>query len=192
MLKTDEVTAATRVILNKRLEKKEITQPSFFNKESFDLLHAVCDCLIPQNGDNKKIDLAGSLDEALNKNDGKGWRYDKMPPINKAFIMGIDGIQETSQLIFDEPFQQLDITKQEYVLTLIQTKTAVGKVWETLPSNLFFEELLAMITEIYYSHPLALEEIGVVAMADAKGWTKTGLNNLEDREPRLIKKSNAD
>ena len=186
ILKTDEVTTATRTVLNERLVIEETQQPLFFNKESFVLLHAVCDCLIPQKENRIKIDLAGNLDKALNKNEGSGWRYDKLPPFDRVFRDGMNGIQETSILLFHTSFNQLDKVQQKQVLTSIQKKTALGKTWQTLPSNLFFEELLTRITELYYSHPIALEEIGVVAMADAKGWTKIGLNNLEDREPKLI------
>ncbi len=52
----------------------------------------------------------------------------------------------------------------------------------------FFEELLAQIVEIYYSRPEAKEEIGEVAYADAKGWQKIGLNEMEIREPKPLNK----
>jgi hypothetical protein len=56
-----------------------------------------------------------------------------------------------------------------------------------VPANKFFEELLASLAELYYSHPLAKEEIGEVAFADKKGWQQIGLNQLESHEPLPIK-----
>jgi hypothetical protein len=46
--------------------------------------------------------------------------------------------------------------------------------------------MLAELTEYYYAHPLAQEEIGYVGMADAHGWTRLGLNELEPREPEPL------
>ena len=43
--------------------------------------------------------------------------------------------------------------------------------------------MLAELTETYYAHPLAQEEIGYVGMADLPAWTKIGLNEREEREP---------
>ena len=57
-----------------------------------------------------------------------------------------------------------------------------GPAWETLDAVRFFEELLAELTETYYAHPLAQEEIGYVGMADLPAWTKIGLNEKDDRE----------
>ncbi|MBA3648703.1 MAG: gluconate 2-dehydrogenase subunit 3 family protein [Chitinophagales bacterium] len=188
LLNTDSVTPQTRDILNGRLQKKEIINPCFFNKEMFVTLRHICERLIPQPNRLHKVDLPGFLDEMLFKGEGNGWRYNQMPPDNEAFIKGMQGIEETSKLMFDAPFILLDITNQDKVLHSIQKDLAPGKTWQTIPSNLFFEELLAQLVEIYYSHPQAKEEIGEVAMADANGWQKIGLNELEPREPKALNK----
>lgn len=188
LLNTDSVTPQTRDVLIGRLERKKILSPSFFDKDIFITLQCVCERLLPQPGRENKIDLAGSLDEMLNEGKGNGWRYNKMPPDGEAFKKGIQGINETSELMFGAAFKQLDEPKQIGVLSAVQKNIAPGKTWETLPANLFFEELLAQIVEIYYSHPWAKEEIGEVAFSDAKGWQKIGLNELEAWEPKAINK----
>ncbi len=188
LLNTDSVTPQTRDVLIGRLERKKILSPSFFDKDIFITLQCVCERLLPQPGRENKIDLAGSLDEMLNEGKGNGWRYNEMPPDNEAFIKGMQGIDETSKLMFDAAFIQINVTQQDKVLTSIQKNIAPGKTWKTIPANLFFEELLAQIVEIYYSHPEAKEEIGEVAFADAKGWQKIGLNEMEIREPKPLNK----
>jgi gluconate 2-dehydrogenase gamma chain len=50
----------------------------------------------------------------------------------------------------------------------------------------FFEELLAEATECYYSHPVGADEIGFTGFADAHGWQRIGLNQLEPFEPRAL------
>ena len=188
LLNTDAVTSQTSDILKQRLDRKEIIQPSFFNADAFSTLRAVCDRLIPQYTRAKKIDLAGCLDEMLAEGNGNGWRYDKMPPDGDAYKKGMSGIDETAALMFGATFQQLELPKQDEILSSIQNKTAIGKTWEIIPANLFFEELLAQLTEFYYSHPEAKEEIGEAAMADAKGWKKIGLNERELWEPETLNK----
>ena len=71
---------------------------------------------------------------------------------------------------------------RDTVLQLVQAGKAPGEAWQTLPAGRFFEELLAELTELYYAHPLAQEEIGYVGLADLPSWTKIGLNEKEDRE----------
>jgi hypothetical protein len=46
--------------------------------------------------------------------------------------------------------------------------------------------MLAEVTQTFYAHPLAQEEIGYVGMADLPSWRAIGLDQLDDREPRPI------
>jgi gluconate 2-dehydrogenase gamma chain len=186
LLNTDLVTTETRGVLKERLQREAVTNPSFFDKESFITLRAVCNRLIPQPTWEKTVDVAGCLDSILKEGKGDGWRYDKMPPDDNAYTKGLYGVDETSKIIFGAAFKLLDLPSQDNVLTSIQNNTAPGKTWNVIAANLFFEELLAQVVEIYYSHPYAKEDIGEVAMADAKGWTKIGLNELEAHEPKVL------
>lgn len=190
ILETDLVTTETKKVLKTRLERKETVHPSFFDDNSFLTLNAVCACLIPQHNRKKQVDIAGCLDSILAEGKGNGWRYDEMPPDNEAFLYGLSGINETSQIMFEAAFGVLDTEAQHKVLCSIQDGTAGGKTWERIAARLFFEELLAQVVELYYSHPFAKEEIGEVAMADAKGWQKIGLNEHEAHEPQTISSNN--
>ncbi|UOQ73077.1 gluconate 2-dehydrogenase subunit 3 family protein [Hymenobacter cellulosilyticus] len=96
------------------------------------------------------------------------------------------GIRESARVMFGAPFEQLTGLQQDAVLQAVQNETAPGPIWDTLSANRFFEELLAEMTENYYAHPLAHEEIGYAGMADVPGWSKIGLNEKEDREPEEV------
>jgi len=161
--------------------------PFFFDAESFLTLGAVCRQLIPQPNPKRMVDLAGCLDDMLAAGKGNGWRYNAMPTDEAAFTMGLKGISETASLMYGSRFHQLAATEQNHLLTLIQSGDVTGTTWKLLPAQLFFEELLAALVEIYYSHPYAKEEIGEVAFADAKGWEKIGLNEWEAHEPLPLK-----
>ncbi len=186
LLPTGLVTAATRRALEERLQKPVVTTPRFFNERLFITVRAVCDRLLPQPDSERKVDLAGGLDTLLADGKGNGWRYDLLPADEETFVKGLTGIDETATFIFGNDFYLLPIIQQDAVLVSIQSGTATDPTWEIIAPALFFEELLAAIVELYYSHPYAKEEIGEVAMADAKGWQKIGLNELEAHEPKPL------
>lgn len=187
LLETDLVTPPTRHALQARLRQPAVTTPRFFDARDFATLRAACARLIPQTEREQAIDLAGALDERLAAGKGDGWRYDQMPPDGEAHRRGLRGLDETAQALLAMNFQQLEAAQQDEVLLAVQRGEAHGETWRTLPARRFFEELLAELTEIYYSHPLAKEEIGDASMADAHGWQKISLDEHEAHEPRVIK-----
>lgn len=189
MLPTDLVTSNTRLVLQNRFDRKQVTEPLFFDADSFLVLHAVCKRLIPQSDPDRMVDVAGCLDDMLAEGKGNGWRYDAMPADEKAFTSGLTGIDQTAVSKYGQRFHFLLAKEQDEILASIQSGATADLTWQTLPATLFFEELLAALVEIFYSHPFAKEEIGEVAFADAKGWQKIGLHELEDHEPKPIKET---
>lgn len=181
LLETDSVTTPTREALKKRLRETDNYQPTFFDNETYGVLRTVCARLIPQNA----VDCAAFIDKSFSENKSDGWRYDSLPNDAETFESGLNGINEFSKTRFGVNFSQLSEFRQDEILTAIQNGTADGAIWKTLSAELFFEELLARTVEVYYAHPLAQEEIGYVGMADADGWTRITLNELETREPRV-------
>ena len=187
LLNTDQVTDATRQALIQRLNAP-LRQPTFFTTNEFTLLQAVCARLIPQDDRLKAdpIDIAGGIDKRLTERTSNGWRYNAMPADGDAYRLGLVGIDESAIGLYERPFQQLPDNQQDGVIKAIQSMDPPGAVWQRLPVERFFEELLAEAVEIYYSHPLAQEEIGYVGMADVATWQRLGLDQLEDREPRPL------
>lgn len=185
LLNTDQVTEPTRRVLTERLNALP-HQPTFFTAEEFGLLQAICDRLIPQPDRPERIDIAGGIDKRLTENKSDGWRYDIMPPDGDAYRFGLQGVNESAQLMFQKSFQNIFAEQQDFILKAVQMKEAPGDTWYRLAGDRFFEELSAEAVENYYSHPIAQEEIGYVGMADVPAWQRIGLNQLEDREPFLI------
>jgi choline dehydrogenase-like flavoprotein len=184
LLNTQQVTPKTKEVLQQRLESTDSSStPSFFNEIAFTTLQAVASRLISQS-EVKPIALALALDQRLTKGTGDGWRYSTMPPDSEAHQLGLQGLEESANLMFSKGFVLLTQAEQDTVLQAVQQSKAPGKIWETLPSQRYFEELLVELTEAYYSHPLAQEAIGYVGMADAQGWQAIGLNQLEPWEPQ--------
>jgi hypothetical protein len=186
LLSTDQVTDATRRVLTERLDALPRSHPTFFTPDEYGLLRAVCNRLITQTNPSSQVDLAGGIDERLTENKSNGWRYDVMPPDREAYRLGLKAIDESAYLLFDQPFMALSCEQQDQLLGTVQRMEAPGGTWQTVPADRFFEELLAEVVEIYYSHPLVQETIGYVGMADVPTWQRIGLNQLEEREPEPI------
>ena len=182
LLATPHVSEATRDALQARLDAPAY-EPQFLAPEVFALLEAVAARLFPQSDrPDNPIPLAPAVDQRLLEGRADGWRYDALPPDREAYRLGLGGIQEIAQSLFQSNFQDLNASQQDAVLQSLASSTPPGATWETLDASRFFEEMLAELTEAYYSHPLAQEEIGYVGMADLPAWSRIGLNQKEDRE----------
>ena len=183
LLDTPHVSAATRAALQARLDAPTAYAPQFLAPETYSLLEAVAARLFPQpDRPDASIALAPAVDQRLTEGRADGWRYDALPPDREAYRLGLGGIQEIAQVHFQANFTSLTTEQQDAVLQALASGTPPGATWETLDASRFFEEMLAELTETYYAHPLAQEEIGYVGMADLPAWTKIGLNEKEDRE----------
>ena len=184
LLGTEHVSEATRAALQQRLDAPAAYEPQFLSAEAYALLEAVANRLFPQpDRPDRPISLAPALDQQLANGLADGWRYDVLPPDREAMRLGLGGIQEVAQSLFQTDFMSLPPQQQDAVLQALADGRPPGTTWQTLNAGRFFEELLAELTETYYAHPLAQEEIGYVGMADLPAWTRIGLNEKEDREP---------
>lgn len=204
LLATDLVTPKTREVLNARIaayEKPDAPRPRFFTSAEFRTLQAVCARLIPQTDRERPIDLAVAIDDRLAAGKTKGWRYDSLPPDAEAFRRALCGLNETARTAAEGGakraenganrgvgtwFETLDPCAQDAVLAAVQRGDTAGPAWGAVPSARFFEELLTELVECYYSHPLAQDEIGFAGYADAHGWQRIGLDELESFEPRPV------
>jgi gluconate 2-dehydrogenase gamma chain len=190
LLKTDLVTPKTREVLEERLQQDlESAAPRFFNGATYRVLEAVCNRLIPQLERDQRINIASAIDLRLAEGKCDGWRYDVLPPDGEAYRLGLHGLDESARLQFGISFIALAGEQQDIILRAVQTGQANGDSWHQLDGQRFFEDLLAEAAEVYYSHPLAQEEIGYVGMADAHGWQMIGLNEREPQEPQPIEVS---
>jgi len=183
LIESDLVTPSTRQALRDRLWTMPVLNPRFFPAGAFRTAGAVCDRLIPQPERPRPIDLAGALDTRLAEGAGDGWRYARMPPDADMHRLGMTGIEQSAVAMFNRNFEQLSDTRQDAVLRAVQAGTAAGPLWAAMDPACYFEELLALVTDIYYAHPLASEEIGYVGMADAHGWQAIGLGEHDGHEP---------
>ena len=183
LLPSAHVSAATRAALTQRLaETGAAYEPQFLAPATYRLLEAVAARLFPQPERPVPIPLAPAVDQRLAEGRADGWRYDALPPDREAYRLGLGGIQDTAHELFKTDFEQLAANQQDEVVQALAGGNPPGAAWQTLPADRFFEEMLAELTETYYAHPWAQDEIGYTGYADLPAWTKIGLNEKEARE----------
>ena len=185
LLSGNAITLKTKQVLLLRIAE-EIALPLFFNEYEFKLLTLISDILMAQNPDERICNPAIAIDKRLAEGKTDGWRYDSMPEDKIAFINGLKGIDEFSIASYNKTFIKLALLEQSALLEKIQKGKIIGDSWMNLPASLFFEELLAEVTAIFYSHPLVQQQIGFVGMADANGWMNINLNSKDLIEPDEI------
>lgn len=186
LLETDAVTPPTRAVLEQRYQTAA-PAPKFFTPAQIAILRAAAARLVPQNNRHEPIDLAAAIDHRLTNGRGNGWRFAALPADDQTNRLGLRGLEESAVELHGASFVTLAGEQQDDVLRCVQAGSAPGETWRTLDAPRFFEELLADLAEAYYSHPLGQEEIGYAGMADAPGWTRIGLDELEDRESRALR-----
>ncbi|PNY79523.1 hypothetical protein [Deinococcus koreensis] len=167
LLKSPHVTSPTRQVLEERLEARH--EPRALQADEFSRLQAVARRLVPPDPAlfvPGEPDLAGAVDHRLASGLGDGWRYDDTPP-------DLEALKEL-----------LDVLPVDFVNQPSEGQDAhLRRLQERLPHA--FEDLLAELTEVYYSHPLVQVSLGVAPFADAPGWTRIGLDEREEWEPQV-------
>jgi gluconate 2-dehydrogenase subunit 3-like protein len=161
----------TREVIRTRLE--EIPPIRFFTNEEAHTLAAVVERIVPQpdRGEIEKIPIVPWIDQKLFEDKRDGYRYEEMPPQQEAWRLGLVGINQTAQVLFDgKQFVDLDRLSQDVVLRHIARGAAPGEAWNQVPAARFFKDVLSStIVKIYYAHPLAWNEIGYSGPSSPRG-----------------------
>jgi hypothetical protein len=162
-----------------------VPPPSFFTDSEFALLEAMCDRLLPQEDRpaEQRIPIAPFIDERLATGGGNGYRYEVMPWDDEAYRRGLAGIDQSSRIMFGaDRFTELDERQQDAVLAAVENGDPPGETWRELPANLFFKILMHDVVEMYYSHPIAWNEIGFQGPASPRGHVRLSLGKRDPWE----------
>jgi Gluconate 2-dehydrogenase subunit 3 len=176
----------TRRVVRERLE--EVPPIRFFTEDEARTLAAVAERIIPQpdRSDDEKVPIVPWVDEKLYEDRRNGYRYEELPPQREAWRLGLKGIDETAQALFDgKSFADLDPLSQDVVLTHVERGTAPGATWEQMPAARFFTSVLSItIVKIYYAHPSAWNEIGYNGPSSPRGHVRKWEGGVDPWEAR--------
>lgn len=167
LLASDRVTAPTREALKARLERR-YGAPQLLTIAQMRTLRAASARLIPAPDLADAINLAGAFDAALAEGDGDGWRYAAVPQDRALHPLGLDALEAAARRRFGAAFETLGAADQDGLLQAA-SDGRLDSGLDGLDAARWFEELLCLLVELHYSHPLAQVAIGYDGMADARG-----------------------
>jgi hypothetical protein len=181
----------TREVVRRRLE--EVPPLRFFTEHEARTLAAVTERIIPQpdRSDHEKVPILPWIDEKLYEDRRDGYRYEELPPQREAWRLGLAGIDETAQALFNgKQFVELDPLSQDVVLTHVSRGDAPGAAWKEMPAARFFKSVLCVtIAKTYYAHPLAWNEIGYNGPSSPRGHVRKWEGGVDPWEAQEEKRS---
>ncbi len=167
---------ATRRVIMDRVHN--VPDHEYFDEHRRATLQALCDRVIPQahRPQERKVPIAPWIDQRCKERIVSGFRFDDMPPDEIAWEWGLDGLDQTSVLIFGGDFADLEGIQQDQVLRIVNAGDPPGEIWQKMPPRRWWVYIaLRQICGIYYSHPYAWDEIGFGGPAYPRGYF--ALNN---------------
>lgn len=182
----------SREVVRRRLE--EIPRIRFFTDDEACTLAAIAERIVPQpdRGEAEKVPIVPWISEKLHEDKRDGYRYEELPPQREAWRLGLKGIDETAQALFNgKVFLNLDPLSKDDVLTQVARGDPPGGTWKRLSATRFFKDVLcSTIVKIYYAHPLAWNEIGYNGPSSPRGHVRVwegGVDPWEaqDQEGRM-------
>ena len=174
------VSKPTAAALLPRLEPAPTTHSAFFEEETFGILVALAARLRPRTFRPTALELALRIDARLQLGKTDGWRYDALPSDGDAYSRGLRALNAEAVARYETPLAELDGASADTMIMALQ-RGETRAVWDVPPIR-FLEDLLAEVVALAYAQPCAQAAIGYVGYADAKGWTRIGLNRREDWE----------
>ena len=172
----------TRNVIDQRLAVHP--GPRFFDFDEWKTLCAVCARIVPQPDDRPQVPLAAYVDERLFNRIGDGYRYLPLPWEGEAWKRGLAGLEAAAKFETQVSFHALPASKQDEVLTKAEAGDLKDGSFADMPSDLFFNKrLVPDVTNAYYAHPIAWNEIGFGGPASPRGYVRMELNDRDPWEP---------
>ncbi|HEX2060102.1 MAG TPA: gluconate 2-dehydrogenase subunit 3 family protein, partial [Thermoanaerobaculia bacterium] len=106
----------TRRVVDERLHA--VPRRTFFSEREWTLVETIADTLLPQDDRDAhdRIAIAPSIDDALSKNEGNGYRREGVPPLQQFWREGLAAVDETSVTRFGRAFADLSRDERTIVL----------------------------------------------------------------------------
>lgn len=171
----------TRAIVEKRLvRERDYLFISIIEAEN---LRAWCSLLMDDSRGEIIQYVLCHIDESLSQNKGEGQRKAGTPHARELIRKGIKAIEHAALMQNSQPFFQLKEAEQKQMMTRIsEGNLPHTKLWEGIPQKEFFQKLLTLSVEAYYSHPKIWSEIGYGGPAYPRGYVRAHLGQLDPWE----------
>lgn len=165
----------TRRVIETRLSIAD--EPHFFHHDEWQILKAICQCIVPQPATRAPVPIAALVDRKMADNQLDGFRHANMPTMREAWRRGLAALDATARKLHGKRFHDIDITARNELLKALQQGKLDGPEWGGMPTHIFFSQRLVKdILEAYYSHPVSWNEIGFGGPASPRGYVRMNFN----------------
>lgn len=170
---------ATRRVVDQRLAVHP--GPRFFSQTEWATLRALCERILPQPKDRPPVPIAAYIDDKLLNNKIDGYRAAALLPQGEAWQVALAALDGAARDAHGRGFHELAAADQDALLSRMQAGELDGPLWRGMPSKTFFaKRVLHDITNAYYAHPIAWNEMGFGGPAAPRGYVRLG---ADERDP---------
>jgi hypothetical protein len=171
----------THHIVTSRLKPSDSFR--FFTEKEARMMKTVCFLLTDDQREDPLQFVVNHIDQTLHSDIGEGQRKPGLPPASKLIRDGLKGLSQLSKSRYKKEFADLESSEQQQLLTVIsQQSSTTAPGWNGIPPQAFFNKLLSMTLEAYYSHPTVWSEIGYGGPAYPRGYVRTQMGQLDPWE----------
>ncbi|MHB0819714.1 gluconate 2-dehydrogenase subunit 3 family protein [Stutzerimonas stutzeri] len=161
----------SRQVVDQRLAVPR--EAMYFCAAQWRTLQAVCARIVPQPTDRPPIPVAALVQIKVAEGAGDGYRDARLPPLQQAWKIGLEALDQESNKRYQQPFAELPAVLQDELLTAMQRDELKGPAWQGMPTAVFFSQRLVHdITSAYYSHPTSWNELGFGGPASPRGYVR--------------------
>lgn len=173
----------TRGIVGKR--RAPVVANRFLTHAEAMLLQAVAAVLVDELRLEVLTYITQHIDESLASPIGEDQRKVGLPEKKTLYRLGLAGIEEVSQKLFQKEFLALSKDQQIQVLGQIeQEKAPASAIWSQVPQKPFFKRMLHDVVSACYSHPLVWSDIGYGGPAYPRGYVRSEKGLLDPWEAK--------
>ncbi|MBE1444294.1 gluconate 2-dehydrogenase subunit 3 family protein [Paenibacillus sp. OAS669] len=172
----------TRTIVNERLHTGG--DYLFLSVTEAEILRSWCSLLM----DDARGEIIQYVIEHIDHTLSAGIESERKSDVPHAAALiraGLGGLDDSCQILYTERFFHLDTERQLQIMTSISENDALPHdTWKTIPQSVFFQKLLRLTTEAYYSHPRVWSDIGYGGPAYPRGYVRMHPGQLDPWEAK--------
>jgi hypothetical protein len=172
----------TREIVRTRLIRQ--FNYRFLTLEEAEVLRSWCSLLMDDSRAEVIQYVLCHIDETLSRADGEGQRKPGVPEAGTLVRGGLKALDQTVSRRFQRPFFQISTAEQKEVMTQISKNQAVPSGIWTVPQKEWFNKLLTLTIEAYYSHPKIWSEMGYGGPAYPRGYIRADIGMTDPWEAK--------
>lgn len=170
---------ATRTLVVDRVEN--VPEIRFFTADEARTLEAFCDVVMAQDSE-PRIPVLNYVDDKLASGRRDGYQYYDLPDDDEVWHRVGRGLDDEARIASFSTFAAAPVDTRLGIVHRFSEGRLHGGVWDTLNVSRAWSIVLRDVTQAFYAHPWAWNEIGFGGPAYPRGYAAFGSLDLGERE----------